>query len=98
VAGSGRAGGDVIVGGTVEQFGEPPGRLAATRLRHIRQATSEQFLPQPGRRARTGRTAPACNAEFGVGIIAGHTARDGLDPGHLDDEGRRACLMGRRSD
>jgi hypothetical protein len=45
-----------------------------------------------------GRTILAYNAEFDAGIIAGHTDRDGLDSGHLDDEGRWACLMGRRSD
>jgi DNA polymerase III epsilon subunit-like protein len=44
------------------------------------------------------RTILAYNAAFDAGIIAGHTARDGLDPGHLDDDGRWACLMGRRSD
>jgi len=45
-----------------------------------------------------GRTILACNAGFDAGVIAGHAARDGPDPGHLDDEGRWACLMGHRSD
>jgi len=44
-----------------------------------------------------GRTVLAYNAAFDSGVIARHTRRDGLDPGHLEEDGRWACLMGRRS-
>jgi len=44
-----------------------------------------------------GRTVLAYNAAFDSGVIAQHTCRDELDPGHLQDDGRWACLMGRRS-
>jgi len=44
-----------------------------------------------------GRTVLAYNAEFEAGVIARHTRRDGLGPGRLGDDGRWACLMGRRS-
>lgn len=45
-----------------------------------------------------GRTIMAYNADFDAAVIARHTHRDGLDPGHLADTTRWACLMGRRSD
>jgi hypothetical protein len=44
-----------------------------------------------------GRTVLAYNAAFDAGVIARHTSRDQLDPGHLAEAGRWACLMGRRS-
>jgi DNA polymerase III epsilon subunit-like protein len=46
----------------------------------------------------TGRTILAYNADFDAAVIARHTDRDGLDPGHLGDTTRWGCLMGRRSD
>jgi hypothetical protein len=43
------------------------------------------------------RTVLAYNAAFDAGVIAQHTRRDRLGPGHLEEDGRWACLMGRRS-
>jgi len=45
-----------------------------------------------------GRTVLAYNAPFDAGVARRHSHRDGLDPGHLADDKRWACLMGRRSD
>jgi len=56
-----------------------------------------QVLPQL-LAATAGRTVLAYNASFDAGVIARHTRRDGLDLGHLGDDGRWSCLMGRRSD
>jgi hypothetical protein len=44
-----------------------------------------------------GRIILAYNAPFDSGVITRHTYRDHLDLGHLGDDGRWACLMGRRS-
>ncbi|MBW4700362.1 3'-5' exonuclease [Micromonospora sp. RL09-050-HVF-A] len=45
-----------------------------------------------------GRTVLAYNAEFDHAVLGRHTGRDGLDPSHLGDIDRWACLMIRRSD
>ena len=55
-----------------------------------------QVLPQLLAVTRD-RTVLAYNAAFDSGVIARHTARDGLDLGYIGDDGRWACLMGRRS-
>jgi hypothetical protein len=45
-----------------------------------------------------GRTVVAYNAEFDASVVARHTERDGLEPGHLADDDRWSCLMDRRSE
>jgi hypothetical protein len=45
-----------------------------------------------------GRSILAYNASFDEGVVARHSHRDGLDLGHLAEDGRWACLMGRRTD
>jgi Exonuclease len=55
-----------------------------------------QVLPQV-LAVTAGRTVLAYNAAFDSDVIARHAYRDGLELGHLGDDGRWACLMGRRS-
>jgi hypothetical protein len=45
-----------------------------------------------------GRSILAYNASFDEGVVARHSVRDGLDLGHLAEDGRWACLMDRRTD
>jgi hypothetical protein len=45
-----------------------------------------------------GRTILAYNASFDESVVARHSHPDGLDLGHLAEDGRWACLMDRRTD